>query len=183
MQIANSGPNVLPIGAKQSVGTTRLECRSRPQFCALGPPPPRTPGRADPQVPETPTARGFVHGRVAHLYFFLDDEGRDAGFGMTDIEIAVCEPIAGRCAVEVYCVGDGYQTGTGQSCGAPLVIEFRSADRLVASIAWQWPDVVGGRAEVMHLRTEAPMSPADYASLDRASIPAARAFTVVQASS
>ena len=72
------GPSVRPIRELPLAGVSALECRSRQQFCALGPPPPRPPGRADPQVPATPRPGSVRHGRIAHLYFYPDERLEDA---------------------------------------------------------------------------------------------------------
>lgn len=176
MDTLTFGHNVRPIREGAATRASVLECRSGQQLCALGPPPPRTPGRADPQVPATPVSGRVLHGRIPHLYFHFDAGQQDAAFGMLDIEIAVCEPARGRSRVELYCVGDGYQAGTGTRRGEVLVIELRSREGIVAVVEWRWPDVVSGRAEVMCLTTDVAMSDADFASLDRAAIPPAHAW-------
>ena len=160
-----------------------LECRSLQQMCAVGPLPPRVPGRADPQVPTRPTDREVRYGRISHLYFDLDTEHLDAGFGMFDIEISITTPVAGRCAVEVYCVGDGFQSGTGTCGGEPIRIEFRSPQGLIASVEWVWPDIHVGRAEVIHMATEVPMDAEGFAAIDRLLLPPARAWTAIPAPS
>ena len=166
------------LSAAPALRRPAIECRSRAQFCALGPPPPRTPGRADPQVP-TSAVRGAVrHGRIPHLYFYLDDALEDAAFGLLDIEIAVCEPREGRAVFELYCVGDGYQNGSGAARGSPLAIELRSAHALIATVYWPWPDVVTGRAEVMQWTTEITISREGFISMDRAAVPPCRAWAI-----
>lgn len=142
-------------------------CRSRQQFCALGPPPPRTPGRADPQVPTAPRRTAVRHGRIPHVYFYLDDASENTAFGLLDLEIAVCEPAGGRSVVELYCLGDGFQAGTGSARGEALTFELRDGGGVVATVQWHWPDVVAGRAEVMVLLADLPLSGADFNRLDR----------------
>jgi hypothetical protein len=172
-RVAN-GPE-LPARAARS-------CRSRQQFCALGPPPPRTPGRADPQVPTAPRATAVRHGRIPHVYFYLDDACENTAFGLLDLEIAVCEPAGGRSVVELYCLGDGFQAGTGTARGEALMFELRDAGGVVATVPWHWPDVVCGRSESMVLLTDLPLSGADFARLDRIALPPAFGWALASGS-
>ena len=158
------------------------QCRSRQQFCALGPPPPRTPGRADPQVPTAPRATAVRHGRIPHVYFYLDDDCENTAFGLLDLEIAVCEPAGGRSVVELYCLGDGFQAGTGTARGEALMFELRDAGGVVATVPWHWPDVVCGRSESMVLLTDLPLSGADFARLDRIALPPAFGWALASGS-
>lgn len=171
-----------PIGRIPMRDASDLECRSRPQMCALGPPPPRTPGRADPQVPTVPGRGEVRHGRIPHIYFYLDPKLEDAAFGFLDLEIAVRAPTNGRSEVELYCTGDGYQSGSGRACGETIAIELHSAAGVVAVVHWPWPDVVSGRAEAMCFSTSVPMPDSGFAALDRAIVPAARGWAVIDRS-
>ena len=173
------GPSVRPIRELPLAGVSALECRSRQQFCALGPPPPRTPGRADPQVPATPRPGSVRHGRIAHLYFYPDERLEDAAFGLLDLEIAVCQPSGGRSTVELYGIGDGYQTGTGTARGMPLALELRDQAGIIAVVRWSWPDIVTGRAEVMNLQTDIAMTDAGFAALDRVALPPATGWVLI----
>lgn len=180
MNTPAQGRKVQPIGRAPIPGAPALECRSRPQMCALGPPPPRTPGRADPQVPTVPGRGAVRHGRIPHLYFYLGTRSDDAAFGFLDLEIAVREPSNGRSAVELYCVGDGYQSGSGRAQGETIDVELRSEAGVVAVVRWPWPEVVSGRAEAMCFSTSVEMTDSGFAALDRATVPAARGWTVIE---
>lgn len=151
------------------------DCSAREQHCALGPLPPRTPGRADPQVPTLPPRGAVRYGRIPLLYFYMDDRPEDPAFGLLDIEVSVAAPVDGRSAVEVYCVGDGYQGGQGSARGEPLQIRLCAAGHAVAALGWVYPDVLSGHADAMTFAAEVPMSAADFEALDGLLVPPARA--------
>ena len=102
------------------------ECRSLPQMCLLGPVPPRTPGRSDAQVPSDASRGDSKYGRIAFVYFYQDGVKADPLFGLLDIEIAIQRRGPGAFQFEIYCIGDGYQSGHGSSQPQPLAIEFRN---------------------------------------------------------
>ena len=64
-------------------------CDSYRQFCSLGPLPPRTPARADPQVPKDGKLGPCAHGKINSFYFYADGSEDDPAFGFCDIEVSV----------------------------------------------------------------------------------------------
>lgn len=172
MQSASGPAFDLPAHA---VAVNMVECRSYPQLCLLGPVPPRTPGRPDAQVPTDLDAGLSRYGRIPHLYFY-ETGGRDnAAFGLLDIEIAVQRAPSGRTWLELYCIGDGYQSGRG-SCGAdPLMIELRVGPRVLAQVGWLFPDVLSGHMDPMTFATEIDLSAEAFEAIDSVSLPTARA--------
>src|SRR6202048_542552 len=89
------------------------ECYSYRQFCSLGPLPPRTPARPDPQVPRDRKLGSCVHGKIGAFYFYEKGSNDDPAFGFIDGELSVQDISTGKVRVELYCVADGYQTSRG----------------------------------------------------------------------
>ena len=156
-----------------------VECRSQPQMCLLGPIPPRTPGRSDAQVP-TDLARGeSKYGRIPFVYFYQDGVKGDATFGLLDIEIAVQRLGHRGFQVEIYCIGDGYQSGHGFSRPQPLAVEFRIADRTVAVAQWRYPDVLNGHMDPLTFCGAIDLTEADFQELDSVFLPSVRAEATI----
>lgn len=147
-------------------------CTSLPQLCLLGPPPPRMPGRADPQVPANFPDAPVKYGRIPHLYFYVDGQGNDAAYGLLDIELAL-HALPHGLAFELYCIGDGYQSGTGIA-SAPLVIEIRSAAHVMNRVSWRYPDILGGNSDPMHFSATLALPSADFSLVDHILIPPAK---------
>jgi hypothetical protein len=156
-----------------------VECRSQPQMCLLGPIPPRTPGRSDAQVP-TDSARGESrYGRIPFVYFYQDGVRGDATFGLLDIEIAVQRRGPKAFQFEIYCIGDGYQSGHGSSRRQPLVLEFRAGTRTVAIAEWRYPDVLSGHTDPLTFSGSIDLSEAGFQSLDSVLLPSVRAEATI----
>jgi len=96
------------------------ECYSYRQFCSLGPLPPRTPARPDPQVPRDRKLGPCLHGKIGSFYFYEKGSDNDAALGFFDVELSVQSIATGRVRVELYCVADGYQTSRGIGAGHPI---------------------------------------------------------------
>lgn len=119
-----------------------VECLSVPQMCLLGPIPPRTPGRSDAQVPSDAARGESKYGRIPFVYFYQHGVKEDATFGLLDIEIAVQRRGSRAFQFEIYCIGDGYQSGHGFSKPQPLLVELRAGIRTLAIAEWRYPDVL-----------------------------------------
>lgn len=152
-----------------------LRCRSPRVFVSMGPVPPRTPGRADAQVPTSLDDGPVRYAKLPHLYFYTDDRGRDAAFGFVDIEVSV-QRLDSHCDVEIYCSADGYQSGSGSADGTPLRIDFCAGDRVAASIAWPFPDVRSGTSDPLTFRTRVDIGAADFEAIDMLLVPGATAI-------
>ena len=113
---------------------THLACHLYPQFASLGPVPPRMPGRADAQVPHDLADGPARYARIAHLYFYADATPADPAFGFVDIEISLQQLGDGRYDVELYCTGDGYQSGTGVAGDTPLTFAFAAGNRIAGTM-------------------------------------------------
>jgi hypothetical protein len=143
-------------------------------MCLLGPVPPRTPGRSDAQVPSDVSLGDSRYGRISYLYFYRADDQSDAAFGLLDIEIAVQRRAPNKFRLEIYCIGDGYQSGHGSSASAPLRVELKAGTRTVATADWAYPDVLNGHMDPLTYSAPLDMSDADFAALDHVHLPSVR---------
>lgn len=155
-----------------------LGCRSTRRIGTLDRLPPRTPGYADAQVPRRPMA-GVRHGAIAHYWFYLPGEDADVAFGFRDIELAVTPSDAGQALVELYCVGDGFQSGTGTGRGHTIPIELIAGGQVSARIDWRIPDVLDGHADPITAQWRVDLSAQAVARLDTLVLGEAQAFTLV----
>ncbi|HEX8077405.1 MAG TPA: hypothetical protein VF511_06285 [Chthoniobacterales bacterium] len=151
-----------------------MRCRSAVQFAALGSVPPRSPGRPDAQVPRDLADGPARHARLAHLYFYDEARPTDPAFGFLDLEISLQRIGEGQYQVELYAIGDGYQSGTGFA-DEPLRITFAQGERAAASVDWLYPQVKTGHLDPMTFRATATIADADFDSVDRVVIPSASA--------
>ncbi len=148
-------------------------------MCLLGPIPPRTPGRSDAQVP-TDLARGeSKYGRIPFVYFYQDGVKGDATFGLLDIEIAIQRLGPRAFQLEIYCIGDGYQSGHGSSRPQPLVVELRSGTQTVAAAEWRYPDVLSGHTDPLTYSASIDLSEAEFQGLDSVLLPSVRAEATI----
>lgn len=154
---------------------TLLRCHSNRQIASLGPVPPRMPGRTDAQVPENLADGPARYARFPHLYFYDEATTDDAAFGFVDLEISVQRLASGRHHVELYCSGDGYQSGSGHDDGSHIELCFAAGERIAAITAWPYPDVVSGRSDPLTFRAPLDLSDADFAAIDRIIVPPATA--------
>lgn len=152
-----------------------VDCYSYRQRCDLGPVPPRTPGRADAQVPRDATVGPVRYGKISHIYFYEVGSTDDPVFGFVDIELSVQRVSPGKVRVEAYCIGDGYQGSHGSGLDWPLVIELRAGDHPVASVEWRYPEILCGHADPLDFSVEINLAEADFAALDGVAMPAVSA--------
>lgn len=148
-------------------------------MCLLGPVPPRTPGRSDAQVPADLARGESKYGRIPFLYFYQDGLKGDATFGLLDIEIALQRRGPRAFQFEIYCIGDGYQSGHGSSRPQPLVIEFRIGAKTVALAEWRYPDVLSGHTDPLTFSCPIDLSEADFDNLDSVYLPSVSAETTI----
>ncbi|WP_454631670.1 hypothetical protein [Bradyrhizobium cenepequi] len=156
-----------------------IACRSLPQMCLLGPVPPRTPGRSDAQVPSDAALGSNRYGRIPYVYFYSEDDPGDAAFGLLDVEIAVQRRARNEFRLEIYCIGDGYQSGHGSSAAAPLTVELKAGSRTVATAHWNYPDVLNGHMDPLTFAASIGLSEADFEALDHVYLPSVRAEAVI----
>jgi hypothetical protein len=156
-----------------------VECRSLPQMCLLGPMPPRTPGRSDAQVPSDASRGDSKYGRIPFVYFYQDRLKADPTFGLLDIEIAIQRRGHKSFQFEIYCVGDGYQSGHGSSKPQPLAIEFRIGTRTVAKTEWRYPTVLNGHMDALTFSAPIELTDREFAELDSALLPSVRAEATI----
>lgn len=141
-------------------------CYSYRQFCSLGPLPPRTPARPDPQVPRDRKFGPCLHGMIGAFYFYEEKSRDDAAFGFFDIELSVQEVAPGRLRVEVYCVADGYQTSRGIGAKHPLRISVMAGSKLVGVAEWFFGDVICGHADPMNFSTDIDLAGEVFSQID-----------------
>ncbi len=133
-------------------------CYSYRTSCSLGPLPPRTPARPDPQVPNEHKLGPAVHGMIGSFYFYEDGSQDDAAFGFFDIELSVQSIAADTARIEIYCVADGYQSFRGVGANHPLKISVLSKHKTVATAEWRFSDVICGHADPMNFSADVPLS-------------------------
>jgi hypothetical protein len=164
---------------RQRKGAERVvECRSLPQMCLLGPMPPRTPGRSDAQVPSDASRGESKYGRIPFVYFYQEGLKADPTFGLLDIEIAI-QRRGAACQFEIYCIGDGYQSGHGSSAPQPLSIEFRVGARTVATAEWRYPTILNGHMDALTFSAPIELTEADFREIDNALLPSVRAEATI----
>ena len=156
-----------------------VECRSLPQMCLLGPMPPRTPGRSDAQVPSDASRGDSKYGRIPFVYFYQDGVIGDASFGLLDIEIAVQRRAPRSFQLEIYCIGDGYQSGRGSSDIQPLMVEFRIGSHTVAVAQWRYPPVLNGHMDALTFSAPIAITDGDFEQIDSALLPSVRAEATI----
>jgi hypothetical protein len=156
-----------------------VECRSLPQMCLLGPVPPRTPGRSDAQVPSETSRGASRYGRIPFVYFYHEGVHEDPAFGLLDIEIAVQRRGPRSFQFEIYCIGDGYQSGQGSSDPQPLLVEFRAGTRAVARAEWPYPTILNGHMDALSFSAAIELSESDFQEIDSVMIPSVRAEVTI----
>lgn len=157
--------------ATMQSGHKVIHCRSYPQFCSLGLLPPRVPGRSDAQVPMDRSRGRTRHARFPCAYFYSQVATDDPMFGFVDLEVSLQRIAEGHVEFELYCVGDGYQSGTGRGDGTPLRIEVCCGERVVVGIDWRYPHVHTGRMDPMTYQLRLEIPDAEFDAADRIRLP------------
>ncbi len=143
------------------------DCFSYRQFCSLGPLPPRTPARPDPQVPRDRKLGACTHGTIGAFYFYRKGSDNDAAFGFFDIELSVQDISKGKVRVELYCVADGYQTSRGVGSGHPIRLAIMSDGNIVGTAEWRFADVICGHADPMNFSIDIEIGEVPFSSINR----------------
>jgi hypothetical protein len=142
-------------------------CYSYRQFCSLGPLPPRTPARPDPQVPKDRALGACAHGKIGAFYFYADGSSDDPVFGFCDIELSVQRVAEDKVRVELYCIADGYQSARGIGTQHPLKISVMAKDNTLGTANWYFPDVICGHADPMHFAADLEIGEGQFGQIDR----------------
>ena len=142
-------------------------CYSYRQFCSLGPLPPRTPARPDPQVPNDHSLGPCSHGKIGSFYFYADGSHDDPAFGFCEIELSVQGVAENKVRLELYCVADGYQSARGIGTRHPLKIAVLAKETVLATANWRFPDVICGHADPMHFATDLEIDARFFTEIDR----------------
>jgi hypothetical protein len=142
-------------------------CYSYRQFCSLGPLPPRTPARPDPQVPKDGNLGACAHGKIGSFYFYAKGSDDDPAFGFCDIELSVQRIAKDIVRLEVYCIADGYQSARGVGAEHPIKIAVFANDEILAIAEWHFSDVICGHADPMHFAVDLSIDEDAFGSIDR----------------
>jgi hypothetical protein len=142
-------------------------CYSYRQFCSLGPLPPRTPARSDPQVPKDRALGACAHGKIGSFYFYANGSSDDPAFGFCDIELSVQRVAENKVRVELYCIADGYQSARGIGGLHPLKISVMAKDSKLGTAHWHFPDVICGHADPMHFAADLDIGDGLFGKIDR----------------
>lgn len=149
---------------------------SEPQVFSLGLVPPRTPERADAQVPVDGSLGPARHGRCSHVYFRSRQEPADVAYGFLDIEVSLQARRDGSFWFELYCVGDGFQSATGSGREHPLRFEIQAGERKLAAVEWQYPQIACGQLDPLVFSASVALTPQTYELADRVFIPSVEAI-------
>jgi hypothetical protein len=142
-------------------------CYSYRQFCSLGPLPPRTPARPDPQVPKERALGACAHGKIGAFYFYANGSSDDPAFGFCDIELSVQRVAENKVRVELYCIADGYQSARGVGARHPLKIVVMAKDKALGTTRWHFPDVICGHADPMHFAADLDIDDSLFGQIER----------------
>lgn len=142
-------------------------CYSYRQFCSLGPLPPRTPARPDPQVPKDYKLGPCSHGKIGAFYFYAEGSRDDPAFGFCEVELSVQRVAKNKVRLELYCIADGYQSARGVGARYPLKIAALAGDEVLGTASWHFPDVICGHADPMHFTADMEIDDGLFAGIDR----------------
>ncbi|QPF87362.1 hypothetical protein IC762_14165 [Bradyrhizobium genosp. L] len=120
------------------------------------------------------------YGRIPFIYFYQKDAKADPAFGLLDIEISIQRRGPRSFQFEIYCIGDGYQSGRGSSAPQPLAIEFRVGARAVAKAEWSYPTVLDGHMDPLSFSAGIELNDADFQDIDSALLPSVRGEVTIR---
>ena len=142
-------------------------CYSYRQFCSLGPLPPRTPARPDPQVPKDRKLGPCSHGKIGAFYFYAERSQDDPAFGFCEIELSLQRLAENKVRLELYCIADGYQSARGVGARHPLKIAVLAGEEILGRSSWHFPNVIPGHADPMHFAVDLEIDDEPFARIDR----------------
>jgi hypothetical protein len=145
-----------------------------PQSCSLGPPPPRTPARPDPQIPREPNLGAARWGKIGAFYFYVQGSSDEPAYGLFDIEVSLQRLSSGKTRVEIYAIADGYQRGGASGSEHPLNIALKRGDRVIARVEWIFPDILDGHADPISLSRDIDLGAAECDDVNLIEIDAPR---------
>src|SRR5271166_1371636 len=117
-------------------------CYVHRQGCSLGPLPPRTPARPDPQVPREANLGPARWGKIGTFYFYVQGSKDDPAFGFFDIEVSLQRLSGGKARLEIYAIADGYQQGGASGSLHPVTISVKDGQSVLSSFNWTFPDIL-----------------------------------------
>ena len=123
-------------------------------------------------------SRREQYGRIPFVYFYQEGLKADPTFGLLDIEIAI-QRRGAAYQFEIYCIGDGYQSGHGSSAPQPLSIEFRAGARTVATAEWRYPTILNGHMDALTFSAPIELTEGDFREIDNALLPSVRAEATI----
>ncbi len=147
-----------------------MDAYSFPQSCSLGPLPPRTPARPDPQVPGSAKLGPCRYGKIGAVYFYDAASGEDPLFGLVEIEASIQRIADDMLRLEIYCIADGYQSACGNGGKFPLKIAAMAGERVIAIAEWAYPPIICGHADPMTFAVDLPVDASAFAAIDRIEI-------------
>lgn len=148
-----------------------VRCRSFPQVASFGPLPPRTPARPDPQVPNDLAAGPSLYAKLPHLYFYDANHPEDPTFGFVDLEISLQRQSGDRVLLDLYCTGDGHQSGAGLPSGQGIRIEILAGQEILDAVNWEFREVGSGRCDPVSFSTWLDLKVDQFDLVDAIRIP------------
>ena len=144
-----------------------MDAYCHPQSCSLGPLPPRTPARPDPQVPGSEKLGSCRYGKIGAVYFYDMASNQDPLFGLVEIEVSIQNVAEGMLRLEIYCIADGYQSACGNGSKFPLRIAVLAGEKTIAIAEWAYPPIICGHADPMTFAVDLPVDASVFAGIDR----------------
>ncbi len=142
-------------------------CYVHRQGCLLGPLPPRTPARPDPQVPREANLGPARWGKIGAFYFYVHGSKDDPAFGLFDIEVSLQLLSGGKARLDIYAIADGYQQGGASGLHNPITIFVKDGDSILSSFAWTFPDILDGKADPLTHSRDIDLGAAEWERVDR----------------
>src|ERR1700751_4909404 len=124
-------------------------CYSYRQFCSLGPAPPRTPARPDPQVPKDRKLGPCSHGKIGAFYFYAEGSQDDPAFGFCEIELSLQRLAENKVRLELYCIAAGYHSARGVGGRTPLKVAGLAGGEILGRASWPFPNFIFSHTEPM----------------------------------
>jgi hypothetical protein len=142
-------------------------CYAHRQSCSLGPLPPRTPARPDPQVPREANLGPARWGKIGAFYFYVQGSKDDPAFGLFDIEVSLQRLSGGKARLDIYAIADGYQQGGASGSQHPVTISLTQGDSMVSRFDWAFPEILDGHADPLTHSRDFDLGAAEWERVDR----------------